>query len=124
MRTAHRRDGFFYFAAVAGVTGYCLSLSAVSPAFWDRLSFKNILAMLRAQYENMDKQELYRVYTADTLMYICESITQSFGGRCMANRYSDFTDLKPEKHESGKEIIERIGAKLDRLGGEDNGGAT
>lgn len=95
-------------------------MCGIPPALWDKLPFRSILHLLKAQHQQQMQDEAYRIYTTDTLKYICESVTQRFGGRFMAQRYVDFTDQrKPEQQESGDEIINRLGEKLDAMGGED-----
>ena len=79
---------------------------------------------MQAQHEQRQKEETFRIYTADTLLFISESVSKALGGRCMANRYSDFTDPQPEETRTPEEIIADIGEKLNRMGGEDNGGTT
>lgn len=94
-------------------------MCGISPALWDKLPFRGILHLLKAQHQQQMQEEAYRIYTTDTLKYICESVTQRLGGRCMAQRYVDFTDQrKPEQQESGDEIINRLGEKLDAMGGD------
>lgn len=101
------------------MTGFCLALNAVNPAFWDKMPFRALLRMILAQWEHQQSQKTYQTYTAETQYYICESVTQRLGGRCIANKYTDFTG-KPEPTESGAEIIGRISAKLDAMGGGEN----
>lgn len=99
------------------MTGFCLALNAVNPAFWDKMPFRTLLRMILAQWEHQQSQKTYQTYTAETQHYICESVTQRLGGWCIANKYTDFIG-KPEPTESGAEIIGRIGAKLDAMGGD------
>lgn len=95
-------------------------MCCINPGLWAKLPFRGILHLLKAQYEKQMQEETYRIYTTDTLKYICESVTKYLGGRCMAQRYVDFTDQrKPEQQESGDEIINRLGEKLDAMGGGD-----
>ena len=94
-----------------------MALNAVNPAFWDKMPFRTLLRMILAQWEHQQNQKTYQTYTAETQHYICESVTQRLGGRCIANKYTDFIG-KPEPIESGSEIIKRIGAKLDAMGGD------
>lgn len=97
-----------------------MAVCGIPPALWDKLPFRGILHLLKAQHQQQMQDEAYRIYTTDTLKYICESVTQRLGGRCMAQRYVDFTDQrKPEQQESGDEIINRLGEKLDAMGGGD-----
>lgn len=70
-----------------------------------------------AQYEKQQNEESYKIYTSDTLLYICENVAKTLGGRCMENRYADFIITKPEETESGEEIINRISEKLDAMRG-------
>lgn len=97
-----------------------MAIASISPALWDKLGFRQILHLLKAHFQQQMQEEAYRIYTTDTLRYICESVTQRLGGKCMAQRYVDFTEpKKPEKQESGEEIINRISEKLDAMGGGD-----
>lgn len=92
----------------------------VTPDLWGKLPFPAILHLLNVQYEKQMQEETYRIYTTDTLKYICESVAKYLGGRCMAQRYVDFTSKSnPEKSENAEEIIARIGEMLRKMGGED-----
>lgn len=75
------------------------------------------MRLIVAQYEKQQNEESYRIYTSDTLLYICESVAKTLGGRCMENRYADFIIEKPEQTESGDEIIDRISEKLNAMRG-------
>lgn len=92
----------------------------VTPDIWGKLPFPAILHLLKVQYEKQMQEETYRIYTTDTLKYICESVAKYLGGRCMAQRYVDFTSKSnPEKSETAEEIRARIGEMLRKMGGED-----
>lgn len=92
----------------------------VTPDLWGKLPFPTILHLLKVQYEKQMQEETYRIYTTDTLKYICESVAKRLGGRCMEQRYVDFTSKSnPEKSENAEEIIARIGGMLGKMGGED-----
>lgn len=67
---------------------------------------------------------MHRIYIADTLLFISESVSKALGGRCMANRYTDFADPQPDETRTQGEIVADIGAKLNEMGGEDNGGTA
>lgn len=95
-------------------------MCCINPGLWGKLSFRGILHLLKAQYEKQMQEETYRIYTTDTLKYICESVTKYLGGRCMVQRYVDFTGKsKPDESESAEEIRARIGGMLGKMGGED-----
>lgn len=94
----------------------------MSPAFWGVLPFRALLKMARAQHQEQTDAETYRLYTADVLFFLGESVAKSLGGRCMANRFRDFIGINREAEENGPEIIERLSSKLEAMGGGDDGG--
>ena len=85
------------------------------------MPFRTLLKMARAQHQEQTDKETYRLYTADVLFYLGESVAQSLNGRCMAHRFREFVGVNTEPEESGPEIIKRLGSKLDAMGGGNDG---
>lgn len=85
------------------------------------MPFRTLLQMARAQYREQEDKETYRLYTADVLFYLGESVANRLGGQHMVNRFRDFIGINTEPEESGPEIIERLGSKLDAMGGGNDG---
>lgn len=96
-----------------------MAICAIHPDLLGKLPFGAILHLLKAQYERHTQEQTYRIYTADTLKYICESVTNRLGGLCMVQRYTDFISAeKQDAAETSEDIIGRIGGKLGEMGGD------
>lgn len=121
MHESAGRDGFFSFAVEAGIKGYSLAFGAIAPGYLGMMPFRTLLKMARAQHQEQTDKETYRLYTADVLFYLGESVAQSLNGRCMAHRFREFIGINTEPEESGPEIIKRLGSKLEEMGGGNDG---
>lgn len=82
----------------------------------------NIRLILRYAAERLKadlKEEVYKIYTADSLKIIAENTAKFGGGSVLNCRYYDLISPKKEvPEESADEIISRMKSKLAKFGGE------
>lgn len=82
----------------------------------------NIRLILRYAAERLKadlKEEVYKIYTADSLKIIAENTAKFGGGSVLNCRYYDLISPKKEvPEESADEIISGMKSKLAKFGGE------
>lgn len=76
-----------------------------------------------AECHEMQKEEIYRIYTTDCLKIIAENIAKIGGGSNMKSRYYDI--IQPVRNDvsdkTADEIIKNMQKKLEKMRSEDNG---
>ena len=65
-------------------------------------------------FNDFAKEKVYREYVTDALMYITETVANSFGGTYIQRRYADIMDgVQEEEEMSADEIVLDIIKRAD-----------
>ena len=117
------RAGFFYILDVQGAVGYAEAIENISIQHLELLGRGYVIEHCVSFFRKKNEELAYRIYVTDALKAIAENTQKMFGGSFMQKRFAEIIRPKDTAEDiedadiKAKDIIERIKAKAEKLGG-------
>lgn len=103
---------------------YRRAIFSIAPECYKIFPFRQILKAIvdRANKENEEKS--IKVYYADALMVISQSIAALSGGKYISQRLMDILEPPEQDGRTADEIIADLSEKIEKIGGGEDGELT